>query len=136
MFRVVACSVARATSSKFRRSSSTGRPLPLADGAQRFTVTLDAASRTLYVDQALAEALGWTDSANSSISLTLSGKAPHYFAIAPTGSDAGPFNNQTRAQRLMRRRRPGAPHCGEQRESAHAGGAGLLEGPIEAHKFW
>lgn len=56
---------------------------------REFKVVLD--NDTLYVEQALAEALGWKAGAvgTESVPLTLSGWSPHYFAIAKTGSDAG-----------------------------------------------
>ncbi|KAI0079155.1 hypothetical protein K474DRAFT_1659451 [Panus rudis PR-1116 ss-1] len=54
--------------------------------AREFKVVLD--NDTVYVDQALAEALGWTSEKTDGVPLTLSGWAPHYFAIARTGSDA------------------------------------------------
>ena len=46
-------------------------------------------NETLYIDQELAEALGWDATKRDSVPLTLSGWAPRYFAIARTGSDAG-----------------------------------------------
>ena len=56
---------------------------------REFKVVLD--NDTLYVDQELAEALGWSPSQpqTQGVSLTLSGWAPNYFAIARTGSDSG-----------------------------------------------
>ena len=68
-----------------RRCSSTSS----APSRREFKVVLD--NETLYVEQPLAEALGWTPDVPSEkgVSLTLSGWAPHYFAIAPTGSDSG-----------------------------------------------
>ncbi|KAI0357839.1 hypothetical protein OH77DRAFT_1421960 [Trametes cingulata] len=61
--------------------------------AKEFKVVLD--NETLYIDQELAEALGWTPQSTQSdsgtpgtVALTLSGCAPHYFAIARTGSDS------------------------------------------------
>ncbi|KAI0364527.1 hypothetical protein BV20DRAFT_956031 [Pilatotrama ljubarskyi] len=62
--------------------------------AKEFKVVLED-NDTLYIDQELAEALGWTPQVAHSdsgtpgtVSLTLSGWAPHYFAIARTGSDS------------------------------------------------
>ena len=55
--------------------------------AKEFKVVLDG--ETLYVDQSLAEALGWNPSRPKSVSLTLSGWAPHYFAICRSNSDSG-----------------------------------------------
>ena len=55
--------------------------------AREFKVVLD--NGTLYVDQALAEALGWTPTQTEGVPLTLSGWEPHYFAIARTGTDSG-----------------------------------------------
>lgn len=52
-------------------------------------VTLDRASGTVYIDQKLAEALGWNpDKGRECVPLTLSGWAPHYFAITAEGTDA------------------------------------------------
>ncbi|KAH9850424.1 hypothetical protein C2E23DRAFT_835058 [Lenzites betulinus] len=56
-------------------------------GAREFKVILD--NDTLYVDQRLAEALGWTTATQAEgVSLTLNGWAPHYFAITRTGTDS------------------------------------------------
>ncbi|OBZ65855.1 hypothetical protein A0H81_14099 [Grifola frondosa] len=53
----------------------------------QFTVVLD--NETLYIDQQLAEALGWKPNQKlDGLPLTLSGWAPSYFAIARTGSDS------------------------------------------------
>ncbi|KAI8975928.1 hypothetical protein BD414DRAFT_423580 [Trametes punicea] len=54
--------------------------------AREFKVVLD--NGTLYVDQAVAEALGWSPTQPQGVPLTLSGWAPHYFAIARTGTDS------------------------------------------------
>ena len=56
---------------------------------REFKVILD--NDTLYVEQPLAEALGWKPdhSSDKGIPLTLSGWAPHYFAITRTGTDSG-----------------------------------------------
>ena len=55
---------------------------------QKFTCTVD--HQTLYVPQAVAEALGWKEGQDTQgIKLTLHGWGPNYFAIAPTGSDSG-----------------------------------------------
>jgi hypothetical protein len=66
--------------------SAPGRP-----SRQEFKVVLD--NGTLYIDQPLAEALGWKPDVEPAkgVSLTLSGWAPHYFAIAQTGTDCGKF---------------------------------------------
>ncbi|CDO75391.1 hypothetical protein BN946_scf185012.g8 [Trametes cinnabarina] len=56
--------------------------------AREFKVVLD--NGTVYVDQALAEALGWSPTQTEGVSLTLSGWEPHYFAIARTGTDSDP----------------------------------------------
>lgn len=55
--------------------------------AKEFKVVLD--NGTLYVDQAVDEALGWTADKSTGTSLTLSGWAPHYFAITQSGTDSG-----------------------------------------------
>ncbi|TBU29951.1 hypothetical protein BD311DRAFT_659881 [Dichomitus squalens] len=60
--------------------------LSSSSNAREFKVVLD--NGTLYVDQALAEALGWTPTQTQGVSLTLSGWEPHYFAIARTGTDS------------------------------------------------
>ncbi|OCH84001.1 hypothetical protein OBBRIDRAFT_742357 [Obba rivulosa] len=54
--------------------------------AKEFKVVLDG--DTLYVNQALAEALGWSPAQTKGVSLTLSGWAPQYFAITRSGSDS------------------------------------------------
>ena len=65
--------------------------------AREFKVVLD--NGTVYVDQALAEALGWTpDQPTEGVPLTLSGWEPHYFAIARTGTDSGEFCEGVRAR--------------------------------------
>jgi hypothetical protein len=48
-------------------------------------------NQTLYVDQSLAEALGWKpeQGSDAGIELSLSGWGPTYFTIAPTGSQSG-----------------------------------------------
>ncbi|KAJ7230672.1 hypothetical protein GGX14DRAFT_584239 [Mycena pura] len=51
---------------------------------QEFKVVLD--NNTLYVEQPVAEALGWER--GKAVQLTLSGWAPNYFAIASSGSDS------------------------------------------------
>lgn len=57
-------------------------------GPREFKVVLD--NETLYVDQQLAEALGWKPGQGiDGVPLTLSGWPPHYFAIARTGTDSG-----------------------------------------------
>lgn len=55
--------------------------------AKEFKVVLD--NGTLYVDQAVAEALGWSTDRPNGVPLTLSGWQPKYFAIARTGTDNG-----------------------------------------------
>ena len=58
------------------------------DSPKQFKVTLDGG--TLYVEQGVAEALGWTqDTPVDGVSLRLSGWGPHYFAITQEGTDAG-----------------------------------------------
>ena len=57
-------------------------------GARQFKVTLDG--ETLYIEQDLAQALGWREGApTEGIPLRLSGWSPHYFAITQKGTDAG-----------------------------------------------
>lgn len=48
-------------------------------------------NQTLYVNQSLAEALGWKpeQGSDAGIKLSLSGWGPTYFTIAPTGSESG-----------------------------------------------
>ena len=48
-------------------------------------------NETLYIEQPLAEALGWKPDVDPTkgVPLTLSGWAPNYFAIAKTDSDSG-----------------------------------------------
>jgi len=56
---------------------------------REFKVVLD--NETLYIEQTLAEALGWKpgeESKDGPVSLTLSGWSPHYFAIAKTGTNS------------------------------------------------
>ncbi|KAI0770493.1 hypothetical protein C8Q74DRAFT_1317747 [Fomes fomentarius] len=61
--------------------------------AKEFKVVLD--NGTLYVDQELAEALGWDPAKKESVPLTLNGWAPQYFAVARTGSDADALARRT-----------------------------------------
>ncbi|TFK17068.1 hypothetical protein FA15DRAFT_605797, partial [Coprinopsis marcescibilis] len=43
---------------------------------------------TLYINQELAQALGWTEETpTKGVSLRLSGWSPHYFAITRKGTD-------------------------------------------------
>lgn len=68
--------------------SSGMRFLGSAKGASEHKVILD--NQTLYVDQSLAEALGWKPNSDAGpIQLSLNGWAPTYFTITPTGSDSG-----------------------------------------------
>jgi hypothetical protein len=48
-------------------------------------------NQTLYLDQSLAEALGWKPEQGSEagVELSLSGCGPTYFTIAPAGSESG-----------------------------------------------
>ena len=75
----------RRTVGTIRWHSST----PSVSSRREFKVVLDG--ETLYVEQPLAEALGWNPDtpAEKGVSLTLSGWAPNYFAIARTGADSG-----------------------------------------------
>ncbi|KAH6913305.1 hypothetical protein BKA70DRAFT_1397346 [Coprinopsis sp. MPI-PUGE-AT-0042] len=58
-----------------------------ASAPRQFKVTLDG--ETLYIEQPLAEALGWREGApTEGIPLRLSGWSPHYFAITRKGTDA------------------------------------------------
>ncbi|RPD62197.1 hypothetical protein L226DRAFT_532773 [Lentinus tigrinus ALCF2SS1-7] len=60
---------------------------------KEFKVVLD--QETLYIDQDLAEALGWNPATRNSVPLTLHGWAPAYFAIARTGSDSEQLAKRT-----------------------------------------
>ncbi|CCM04746.1 uncharacterized protein FIBRA_06936 [Fibroporia radiculosa] len=52
---------------------------------KEFKVLLD--NQTLYITEDLATALGWTPAGSAaSTQLSLSGWAPHYFAITPAGT--------------------------------------------------
>ncbi|KAJ3544116.1 hypothetical protein NM688_g5776 [Phlebia brevispora] len=77
----IPANVARRIASIRAESTISSSSLP-----REFKVVLD--NETLYVDEALAKALGWTPEKTNGVPLTLSGWAPHYFAIAPTGSDS------------------------------------------------
>ncbi|KAF7365549.1 hypothetical protein MVEN_00428200 [Mycena venus] len=70
-----------------RRALHASRLVAHPSKPQEFKVVLD--NNTLYVEQPIAEALGWqpADGAKA-VQLTLSGWAPNYFAIAPSGSDS------------------------------------------------
>jgi len=48
-------------------------------------------NQTLYVDQSLAQALGWKPEQGSEagVELSLSGWGPNYFTISPAGSESG-----------------------------------------------
>ena len=67
------------------RSAGVVAPVP----TKEFKVVLD--NDTLYVDQELAESLGWRAETNAAegVPLTLHGWGPHFFAITRTGSDSG-----------------------------------------------
>ncbi|RDX49905.1 hypothetical protein OH76DRAFT_1381557 [Lentinus brumalis] len=79
------CRLPRHPSLAFCRcQSSTARLGPAAP--KEFKVVLD--NDTLYIDQGLAEALGWDRVKQDSVPLTLHGWGPTYFAIARTGSDS------------------------------------------------
>ncbi|KAF4622349.1 hypothetical protein D9613_009482 [Agrocybe pediades] len=55
--------------------------------AIQFKATLDGG--TLYVEEDVARALGWTEETSpDGVSLRLSGWGPHYFAITQKGTDA------------------------------------------------
>ncbi|KAJ6504227.1 hypothetical protein C8R47DRAFT_1067171 [Mycena vitilis] len=70
-----------------RRAFHVSRPAYHPSPRQEFKVVLD--NNTLYVEQPVAEALGWDPAAGATpVQLTLSGWAPNYFAIAPSGSDS------------------------------------------------
>jgi hypothetical protein len=57
-------------------------------GPRQYKVTLDGDA--VYIEQELAEALGWREGAlTEGIPLRLSGWSPHYFAITQKGTDAG-----------------------------------------------
>ncbi|KAI0688891.1 hypothetical protein C8Q76DRAFT_260106 [Earliella scabrosa] len=86
MFRSVLCrSNLRFThlpKSRYHWTRSTSNS---SNAVKEYKVVLD--NETLYIDQELAEALGWDATKRDSVPLTLSGWAPRYFAIARTGSD-------------------------------------------------
>ena len=64
-------------------NSPLNRPAP-----REFKVILD--NDTLYVDKALAEALGWKPEIGpDGVPLTLNGWSPNYFAVARIGTDSG-----------------------------------------------
>lgn len=65
-----------------------GRSYTTKPHAQEFKVVLE--NETLYIDQSLAEALGWKPAEGEKpVSLTLHGSSPKFFAIAETGTDSG-----------------------------------------------
>ncbi|KAI0714040.1 hypothetical protein C8T65DRAFT_645309 [Cerioporus squamosus] len=74
-----------------RYQSNAARLSPAAP--KEFKVVLD--NETLYIDQHLAEALGWDRERQESIPLTLHGWGPNYFAIARTGSDSETLAKRT-----------------------------------------
>ncbi|KZV70456.1 hypothetical protein PENSPDRAFT_579343 [Peniophora sp. CONT] len=61
----------------------------VSDSRREFKVILDESSRSLYIEQPLAEALGWTPEvrAEAGVPLTLRGWAPNYFVVTRSGSD-------------------------------------------------
>ena len=63
----------------------------ISESRREFKVVLDESSRTVYVEQPLAEALGWSTEtpAENSVPLTLRGWEPNYFVITRSGSEAG-----------------------------------------------
>ena len=81
MFSLTSKCAKRILSARCRLQSTSTR--------QEFKVLLD--NGTLYVEQPLAEALGWTPDVEPAkgVPLTLSGWEPNYFVIARAGSDNG-----------------------------------------------
>ena len=63
----------------------------ISESLREFKVVLDESSRTVYVEQPLAEALGWSTEtpAENGVPLTLRGWEPNYFIITRSGSEAG-----------------------------------------------
>ena len=63
----------------------------ISESRREFKVVLDESSRTVYVEQPLAEALGWSTEtpAENGVPLTLRGWEPNYFVITRSGSEAG-----------------------------------------------
>lgn len=73
-------SVIRRCQTNVARSADTAAP-------KDYKVVLD--NGTLYIDQDLAEALGWDSEQRNGVSLKLHGWAPTYFTITQTGSESG-----------------------------------------------
>ncbi|KIY44298.1 hypothetical protein FISHEDRAFT_78202 [Fistulina hepatica ATCC 64428] len=81
------CYLSRALSLCRRISSNTAADVRPVSSAKEFKVIVD--NETLYIDQSLAEALGWKEEVGiGGVPLTLSGWSPYYFAIARTGSES------------------------------------------------
>lgn len=82
-----------------RSSFTLQRCRQYSNSPKHFKVTLDGG--TLYIEQGVAEALGWTqDTPVDGVSLRLSGWGPHYFAITQKGTDAGTLQLTACATRL------------------------------------
>ncbi|KIY46959.1 hypothetical protein FISHEDRAFT_59976 [Fistulina hepatica ATCC 64428] len=87
-FSALGCSMRPSLSPRRRISTSTPADVqPVLSSPKEFKVVLDY--ETLYIDQRLAEALGWNkETGVEGVPLTLSGWSPSYFAIARTGSES------------------------------------------------
>ncbi|KAF8966505.1 hypothetical protein BDZ97DRAFT_1657605 [Flammula alnicola] len=94
LLRATSTISARTSIVRPRSLSSIGSFKHRSTSAREFKVILD--NDTLYIEQPLAEALGWKpDVSSQGIPLTLSGWQPHYFAITRTGTDADLLARET-----------------------------------------
>lgn len=76
------------------RGVGSARTFTTSTSATEHKVTLD--NKTLYIDQSLAEALGWSPQSGSDAGIqlsmsTMTGWGPSYFTITAAGSDSGEF---------------------------------------------
>ncbi|TBU45805.1 hypothetical protein BD309DRAFT_955299 [Dichomitus squalens] len=89
----------RSCPGQFRVQSATrlAGSIATSSPAKEFRVVLD--NGTLYIDQELAQSLGWHTEVNAAegVPLTLHGWGPHYFAISRTGSDSEALARRTAA---------------------------------------
>ncbi|GLB43397.1 hypothetical protein LshimejAT787_1302980 [Lyophyllum shimeji] len=89
--------LSRATKSRHIgcRFQSTARAAGPSTSVKEYKAVLE--NDTLYIDQDLAEALGWHNGTSPAegVPLTLHGWAPHYFAITRTGSESDALARRT-----------------------------------------
>ena len=91
LYRARLSHLLRSCSGQLRFHSTRSAGVVAPGPTKEFKVVLDESSRTVYVEQPLAEALGWSTEtpAENGVPLTLRGWEPNYFVITRSGSEAG-----------------------------------------------